>query len=89
MIGDGQHAPSEIKMFGSQMQERLFAGAAHFPGHSGKRGGPAATLADFDDAGGNKFLEAGLQFHGEFRALNYKKDTSIVNHPFIVLNSKE
>jgi hypothetical protein len=30
-----------------------------------------------------------LQFRGEFHALNYKRDTSIVNYSFIVLNSKE
>jgi hypothetical protein len=55
------------------MQQRLLTGAAHFPGHPGEGRDAAAILAYFDDAGGDEFLKAGLQFGGEFHALNHMR----------------
>jgi hypothetical protein len=51
------------------MQQGLFAATAHFPGHARKRRDAAAVLANFNDPGGGKLLEASLQFSREFHVL--------------------
>lgn len=66
MVGNREDAAREVKPLRPQMQERLLAVSAYFPGHSRKRRNAAAVLAHFDNPGGGKLLEAGLQFSGEF-----------------------
>jgi hypothetical protein len=48
------------------MKQRLFAFTTHFPGHARKRRDAAAIFAHFNNPGGDKLLQAGLQFGSEF-----------------------
>src|SRR6266704_2528788 len=68
MLGNSQDAPREIELLRPKMQQRLLALAAHFPRHARKRRDTTAVLADFDDPGAGKLLEAGLQFDRKFHA---------------------
>jgi hypothetical protein len=53
------------------VQQGFLAAAAHFPGHPRKWRDTAPVFAHLDDSGSCKFLQAGLQFSGEFHELNY------------------
>src|SRR5712664_2708524 len=65
------------------MQQGLFNVTAHFPGHARQRRYAAAVLANFDDPGGGKLLEAGLQFGREFHVSIIKEIRSCGTNPFL------
>jgi hypothetical protein len=92
VIGDGKNSPGEIELFGPQMKKRQ-SGTAYFPGHSGEWRNAAAVFVHFDDAGGGEFLEAGLQFSGEFHAQKYIRFIYQINYiiwiRFYVKSKKE
>jgi hypothetical protein len=77
MIGDCQNSSRQIELLRPEVQQWFFARASHFPRHSGKRRHAAAVLPHFDDSGGNKLLQARLQFGCEFHCWIIK-DTSIL-----------
>ena len=66
MIGDREDATREVVALRPNVQQRLFALTAHFPGKTLEGRGASAIFADLHEAEGGEFLQAGFKFSSEF-----------------------